>query len=254
MERTFGHLPSSVLIAAVVAAAASQAFSAPVTGERSGKEVVQEVCFRCHEAPKSGAPQVGDKKAWVPRMSKGIDVLEMSAIRGHGGMPPRGGRADLTDGEIRSAIYYMFNPQAAATAAPVAAPAPPAGGGQSVLVNGVRIYFGFASAEQMRGYPPGSPEAKMHGGIPAGEGYQHVNVTLVDAASKAPIPGATVTLEVEQVGMDSVTKVLEPMTLGGSAGYGAYVRLLPKATYTFHVKVLRPGSAVPVEATFPHPG
>ena len=253
MERTFSRLPSSVLIAAIVAMAAPRAFSAPLPGERSGKEVEQEVCVRCHEAPKSGAPQLGDKKAWVPRMSKGIDVLVMSAIRGHGGMPPRGGRADLTDGEIRSAIYYMFDPLAVANAAPVAR-ALPTGGGDSVLVNSVRIYFGLMSAERMREYSPTSQEAKMHGGIPAGEGYQHVNVTLVDAASKAPIPGATVTLEVEQLGMESVTKVLEPMTLGGSAGYGAYVRLLPRATYSFHVKVLRPGSAVPIEATFPHPG
>jgi hypothetical protein len=29
------------------------------------------------------------------------------------------------------------------------------------------------------------------------------------------------------------------------------VRLLPRATYVFHVKALRPGSGVTVEATFP---
>jgi cytochrome c5 len=34
-----------------------------------------------------------------------------SAISGHGGMPPRGDKADLTDGEIRAAILYMFNPK-----------------------------------------------------------------------------------------------------------------------------------------------
>jgi len=40
-----------------------------------------------------------------------------SAIRGHGGMPPRGDRADLTDAEIRNAILYMYNPGAAKTGA-----------------------------------------------------------------------------------------------------------------------------------------
>jgi cytochrome c5 len=39
-----------------------------------------------------------------------------SAISGHGGMPPRGDRADLTDGELRAAILYMFNPKAPAKA------------------------------------------------------------------------------------------------------------------------------------------
>jgi cytochrome c5 len=39
-----------------------------------------------------------------------------SAIKGHGGMPPRGDRADLTDGEVRAAILYMYNAKAAAKA------------------------------------------------------------------------------------------------------------------------------------------
>jgi hypothetical protein len=30
------------------------------------------------------------------------------AVHGHGAMPPRGGMADLTDAEIRSAIAYMI--------------------------------------------------------------------------------------------------------------------------------------------------
>ncbi len=35
-------------------------------------------------------------------------------IKGHGGMPVRGGMADLTDSELRSAIIYMFQAPAAA--------------------------------------------------------------------------------------------------------------------------------------------
>jgi cytochrome c5 len=78
--------------------------------ERSGKEIVQVRCSQCHEAGKGGAPKIGDRAAWIPRLSHGFDATVRSAINGHGGMPARGGLPDLTDREIRSAIAYMFNP------------------------------------------------------------------------------------------------------------------------------------------------
>ena len=67
-------------------------------------------CVRCHEAGTAGAPKPGDKAAWAPRFNKGVDALVLSAIRGHGGMPPRGGKADLTDAELRGAVLYLFDP------------------------------------------------------------------------------------------------------------------------------------------------
>ncbi|MGZ5223531.1 MAG: c-type cytochrome, partial [Burkholderiales bacterium] len=54
--------------------------------------------------------KIGDRAAWIPRLSHGFDATVRSAINGHGGMPARGGLPDLTDREIRSAIAYMFNP------------------------------------------------------------------------------------------------------------------------------------------------
>jgi cytochrome c5 len=57
----------------------------------------------------NGAPKIGDKTDWLPRLKPGLDVVVRSAINGHGAMPPRGGMANLTDAEIRSAIVYMFN-------------------------------------------------------------------------------------------------------------------------------------------------
>ena len=82
-------------------------------GERSGKQVVTEQCSRCHETGKGGAPKIGDRAAWIPRLNHGLDTTVRSAINGHGGMPPRGGKANLTDNEIRNAIIYMFNPASA---------------------------------------------------------------------------------------------------------------------------------------------
>jgi cytochrome c5 len=80
-----------------------------LVAERSGEDVVKGQCVKCHREGLRGAPKIGDRDAWIPRMKVGLDTLVRSAIRGHGGMPPRGGQANLTDGEIRSAIIYMFN-------------------------------------------------------------------------------------------------------------------------------------------------
>lgn len=76
---------------------------------RTGKEIVEAQCVKCHGTGVGGAPRIGDRAAWIPRLKPGLDVVVRSAIHGHGGMPPRGGMADLSDVEIRSAIVYMFN-------------------------------------------------------------------------------------------------------------------------------------------------
>ena len=84
--------------------------------ERSGAQVVKAQCSKCHQDGKGGAPKIGDREAWSKRLNQGIDRAVSSAIHGHGGMPPRGDKADLTDGEVRAAILYMFNPKAPAKA------------------------------------------------------------------------------------------------------------------------------------------
>lgn len=85
---------------------------------RTGQQVVQTQCHKCHQDGVKGAPRIGDREAWIPRLKRGLDETVRSAIAGHGGMPPRGDKADLTDGEVRNAILYMFNPKAAARLEP----------------------------------------------------------------------------------------------------------------------------------------
>jgi cytochrome c5 len=75
---------------------------------RSGEEVVKAQCVKCHGEGKGGAPKIGDRDAWIPRLKDGLDNTVRSAIHGHGGMPARGGMADLTDAEMRSAVIYLF--------------------------------------------------------------------------------------------------------------------------------------------------
>ncbi len=83
--------------------------SLAAAGPRTGEMVVQAKCIECHGVGKFGAPKIGDQQAWIGRVSLGLDKVVGTAIHGHGAMPPRGGMADLTDQEIRSAVIYMFN-------------------------------------------------------------------------------------------------------------------------------------------------
>jgi cytochrome c5 len=83
---------------------------------RSGEQVVKTQCVKCHGEGTGGAPRIGDRAAWIPRLKNGLDATVRSAVNGHGGMPARGGMADLSDAEIRSAVTYMLN--AAGASAP----------------------------------------------------------------------------------------------------------------------------------------
>ena len=74
---------------------------------RSGEQIVKAQCSKCHAEGRGGAPKIGDRDAWIPRLKDGLDNTVRSAINGHGGMPARGGMANLTDAEIRNAVNYM---------------------------------------------------------------------------------------------------------------------------------------------------
>jgi c(7)-type cytochrome triheme protein len=99
-------------------------------GNPAGKAVYDATCAVCHAAGVVGAPKAGDVAAWGPRAKGGLDALVKSAIAGSTkGMPPRGGRPDLSDAQLRAAIEYMAGAalpkSATVAAAPTAAPAKP---------------------------------------------------------------------------------------------------------------------------------
>ncbi len=87
--------------------------AAPVAASLSGPQVYNTACLACHTPGVAGAPKLGDKEAWAPRIARGMDVLKDRAINGYQGeqgyMPPKGGRTDLSDQEIVAAIEYMVN-------------------------------------------------------------------------------------------------------------------------------------------------
>jgi cytochrome c5 len=217
--------------------------------EHSGEQIVQTHCFKCHETGVGGAPRIGDRAAWVPRAKQGFEVLIRSAINGHGGMPPRGGVANLTDAEIRAAITYMLNPVTATAKAPAAAAVKPDPNHQ--IIDGTEIYFGVASAESIRKQHSGTnPESAMHGGIPRGSDYYHLNISLFDAKTKAAIKGAQVEVKVADPVMGDQVKTLEPMVFNNTVSYGNYFRLPGKDPYTITVKIRGPGTSRAIEAKF----
>lgn len=229
---------------------AEPASLADLAAERTGPQIVKEQCAKCHQKGVGGAPRIGDREAWTPRLKDGLDNAVRAAIHGHGGMPPRGARADLTDAEVRSAVIYMINPAAAAKKDAPARAAPPAAPYKSV--DGINVYLGFATAEAMRAYPEGSVERSMHGGVPSGSGYYHVNVSLADDATKALIGDAKVEMSLQEPGGSGVSKKLEPMVINNTPSYGNYFWMRAKSTYQVTVRIQRPGAARPVEATFEH--
>ncbi len=227
--------------------------SAP-TVDRSGEQIVQAQCAKCHATGVDGAPRIGDRAAWIPRLRDGIDALVRSATRGHGGMPARGGMADLTDTELRSAILYMINQGVApAKGAPAAAAAPSARpGGDHQVIEGTEIYLGVVSAETLRSEKlgPGSTEATMHGGIPEGTGYYHVNVSLFDSETKAPIANAQVKVTISDPVMGGETRPLQLMATPNAPSYGRYFRISGMNPHTVTVHIRRPGVAREITAKF----
>jgi cytochrome c5 len=115
-------------------AAAATAGSAT---ERTGQQVVEASCGKCHATGTGGAPKVGDRNAWIQRAKRGLDAVYASALKGHAGMPARGGMAELSDSEVKRAVEYMLNSGAATAMASVPAVPPPAA---AAKVDGKAIY------------------------------------------------------------------------------------------------------------------
>ncbi|MGQ0658967.1 MAG: c-type cytochrome [Chromatiales bacterium] len=94
------------------AATAVAASSAAAGGADKGKQVYDSVCMACHATGVAGAPKLGDKDAWAGRIVQGVEILHEHAIKGFQGaaglMPPRGGRADLPDEDVKAAVDYIL--------------------------------------------------------------------------------------------------------------------------------------------------
>jgi cytochrome c5 len=86
---------------------------APPAVVSGGPDKVQTVysasCSACHTSGAAGAPKLGDKQAWAPRIKSGSEVLYNSAIKGKKAMPPKGGNVSLSDEDVKAVVDYMVS-------------------------------------------------------------------------------------------------------------------------------------------------
>lgn len=208
---------------------------------RTSESIVRSQCAQCHQPGTHGAPKIGDRPAWTPRLAKGLDVLVASAVHGHGPMPARGGMPELSDTDLRGAILYMFNyglppaPQA---------PAPAAPDPNHKTIAGMDIYFGMIEAQAMR-----ASQADTKIAIPSGRGYYHLSVALKDAKSNAAVSDAQVTMKVSD-GMLADTKGLTPVVANNGVSYGNFFKFTSGNAYNITTEIKRPGVPGAVTANF----
>ena len=93
--------------------AAAEVEALAVVADGRGKEVYDAACFICHASGVAGAPKLGDAAAWSERAAKGMAILYEHSIKGfmgeNGLMPPKGGRPDFSDDDVKAAVDYMVN-------------------------------------------------------------------------------------------------------------------------------------------------
>ena len=71
-----------------------------------GKSVYEKSCKLCHDAGVAGAPKMGDKAAWAPRLKPGMDAVYANTLKGKGAMPPKGTYTG-PDADVKAAVDYM---------------------------------------------------------------------------------------------------------------------------------------------------
>jgi cytochrome c5 len=93
---------------APVAAAPAGGGAAPAAAGSNGKAVYDASCQACHTAGVAGAPKLGDKAAWAPRLAAGAAVMHTSALKGKNAMPAKGGNLSLSDADVKAAVDFMI--------------------------------------------------------------------------------------------------------------------------------------------------
>lgn len=108
---TLDAAPAAPAASAAPTEAATPAAAAPVATADLGKNVYNNTCVACHGAGIAGAPKLGDKAVWAPRLAQGTSVLYEHAIKGFQGktgfMPAKGG-ATVPDADVKAAVDFMI--------------------------------------------------------------------------------------------------------------------------------------------------
>jgi cytochrome c5 len=107
-----GNTGRAAMQAAADAAAKAAASQVAYGGTTDGKAIYDHLCTSCHTSGVAGAPKLGDKSMWGPRIAEGLDTLIKHATEGYHGpdgnfMPPKGGNPALTDAQVKAAVTWI---------------------------------------------------------------------------------------------------------------------------------------------------
>ncbi|TCV83275.1 c-type cytochrome [Sulfurirhabdus autotrophica] len=77
------------------------------------EKTFKATCSMCHQTGAAGAPILGNKEDWGPRIAQGMPTLYEHAIKGFTGkkgmMPPKGANASLSDDDVKATVDYMVS-------------------------------------------------------------------------------------------------------------------------------------------------
>ncbi len=109
-----GNTGRAALQAAADAAAKAAAAQVAYGGTTDGKTIYDNLCTSCHTAGVAGAPKLGNKAMWAPRIAQGLDTLIKHATEGYHGpdgnyMPPKGGNPALSAAQVRAAVTWIVS-------------------------------------------------------------------------------------------------------------------------------------------------
>lgn len=96
-----------LIVAKAVSAVANTVI--PTAQAADGAATYNTACAACHGTGAAGAPKLGDKAAWAPRIKLGQAAMYNTALKGKGAMPPKGGRVDMSDAAIKAATDYLIS-------------------------------------------------------------------------------------------------------------------------------------------------
>ena len=125
-------------------------------------------------------------------------------------------------------------------------------GNEAKSAAGLKVDLGIVPAETIRSRPEEYAELRMHGGVPSGKSMYHVMVAVFDADTGVRITDAQVRARVEEVGLTSEDKKLEPMRIAGALTYGNFFRMAGQGTFRITVQIRRPGTTRATGMQFEH--
>lgn len=111
------HTPAPVQPSAEAAKPAETAKPAESSASNEqpakGEKVFKATCAMCHQTGAAGAPILGNKDEWGPRIAQGMPTLYNHALKGFtgkkGAMPAKGANPSLSDDDVKAGVDFMVS-------------------------------------------------------------------------------------------------------------------------------------------------